>query len=267
MFAEEPSAKVVLSAPLVEWKQEIEAARPGRLVVARIHHDAQRNAVMLPRDIDRRPVLVRYFRNPSFVREFLATHAMNLNHQGPEGRIYFVLLNMARAAEWGEHEEAVLAHEFGHVWLFARHFPFPEYQGQADSCAAIVGGDAVQHIVIRAEMRRRGIQFLPYWIANLEKTLAALEGDASLESLPRCRRLSQVSVWLDVRMGLPAEEWPLRDRLIAALTRRFPDLEPAVDDLYSMLAGQNVHEYEIHEQVLKKALLRVYALFDTLAGQ
>ena len=264
----EPSAAVDLSEPLAQWKKEIEAIGWGKVIPVRVCTDRERNQVVLPRDAGQRPILRRYFQNENFLREFIATHAMNINYKGIEGRFHFILLNMARAADWGDYEDAVLAHEFGHVWLYAQNYPFPAYEGRADSCAGILAGDAVQHILIREEIRRRQIPYLPYWIGNLERALVVLEGDEgnTLEDVPVCRLLAELVQWLDVRMGLSPETWDKYDRFLAAMERRYAELKPRVDELYEVLHEANVHDQDVHLRVLREVLVRMYALADSLAA-
>ncbi|MCW5980854.1 MAG: hypothetical protein KIT09_22425 [Bryobacteraceae bacterium] len=259
----DPSAAVDLSPSLAEWKRQIEETGSGKLILARIYTDVEQNRIVIPADAEQRRVLIRYFLNPAFVDEFVEMHAANLNHSGPEGSLHFILLNMARAAEWGEHEEAVLGHEFGHVWLHATGYPFPVYEGGADSCVSIQAGDAVQHVVIRAEMDRRGIVYRHYWTANLERLLDAIEGGgvAPATALPVCRAAAQVVLWLDARLGLTPESWDRYDDLIAALDRSFPELKSEVDALEALIRGRDVAEPAAHLEVLRQALVEMYRFF------
>jgi len=264
----ELSGAVPLNARLSQWKQQIEAVRSSKVVLARIYTDEERNEILLPDDVEERPLLRQYFLNPAFVAEFVHMHAATLTHQQGARWIHFVLLNMARSREWGEQEEAVIAHEFGHIWLFVNNYPAPAFQGGADSCVAVQAGDAVQHALIRDELRRRDIDFHPYWIGNLRTQLEALEtaGPQAFSSLPVCRRLAVLTQWVDVLLGLSAESWPDYDRYQAAMAEAFPDLKEAATAIAGMLEGVDLAEVEAYTAALKAVLLRMWSLAQSLSG-
>lgn len=262
------SAAVVLSGPLAEWKQEIEETGKGKVILARVYTDRQRNLIFLPKDAEQRPILRRYFLNENFVGEFVATEAMNINYEGVEGKFHFILLNMARAADWGNHEDAVLAHELGHVWLYALHYPVPVYEGEPDSCVVILAGDAVQHILIRKEVRQRKIPFQDSWISKLETALDAMEDSEpqSSKAIPVCRLVTQLVLWLDVRLGLSPEAWDKYDLFLEAMERSYAELRPQVDWLCELLLAADVSDPDVHLQVLQEVLVRMYAFADSLAA-
>jgi len=261
-WATERSGAVQLTERLSRWKQEIEAVRAGKVVLARIYTDKERNEILLPDDVDERPLLREYFLNPAFVAEFVHMHAANLTLKRGARWIHFVLLNMARAGEWGDEEEAVIAHEFGHIWLFVNNYPAPAFQGGANSCVAIQAGDAVQHVLIREEMRRRGIDFRPYWINNLRTQLEALEaaGSEAFGSLPLCRRMALLTQWVDVLLGLSAASWPDYDRYQAAMARAFPDLKEEAAAIAGALEGVELADLEAYTGALKTVLERMWSL-------
>lgn len=255
-----PSAAVQLSPPLAQWKEEIEAVRGSKVVLARVFTDRARNEILLPEDAGERPILRQYFLNPAFLAEFVHMHAANLNHIGDGGLIHFILLNMARAEEWAGHEDAVLAHELGHVWLFVNDYPAPAFEGRDDSCVAIQAGDAVQHVLIREEIRRRGIDFLPFWRRNLHtqlETLLAHPPDA-FTGLPLCRQVSLLTQWVDVRLGLSPETWEDYDRFSEAMARCFPRLAPAVDELAGLIGRADLRDPETYARVQRQVLVRMY---------
>lgn len=263
----EPSAAVRLSDRLAGWKAEIEAVRASKVVLARIYIDRDRNEIILPADAEERPLLRHYFFNPAFIAEFTHMHAANLTHI-EEGRlVHFVLLNMARVEEWGAEEEAVIAHEFGHIWLFVNDYPAPAFEGRSDSCVAIQAGDAVQHVLIRDQMRRRGIDFNPYWVRNLRVQLEALEnvGPEAFRSLPVCRQMAMLTQWVDVRLGLSAERWEDYDRYEAAMERSFPHLKEPAAEIARMLEGAGLSEPEAYTAALRAVLLKMSALAATLS--
>lgn len=263
----EPSAAVRLSERLAEWKAEIEAVRASRVVLARIYTDRERNEIILPADADERPLLRQYFLNPAFLAEFVHMHAANLTHIEQDRLVHFVLLNMARAEEWGAEEEAVIAHEFGHIWLFVNNYPAPAFEGRSDSCVAIQAGDAVQHVLIRDQMRRRGIDFNPYWVRNLRVQLEALEnaGPEAFRSLPVCRQVAMLTQWVDVRLGLSAESWEEFDRYEAAMERSFPHLKEPAAEIAGMLEGAELSEPEAYTAALRAVLLKMSVLAAALS--
>jgi hypothetical protein len=260
------SAVVSLSAPLAQWKREIEAVRHSKVVLARIFTDQAGNEIILPQDAEERPILRQYFLNPAFIAEFVHMQAATLNYKSGGGMIHFILLNMARAEEWDDQEEAVLAHEFGHVWLFANNYPAPAFEGKADSCVAILAGDAVQHVLIREEMRRRGIDYLTYWTRNLETQLESLDGRSpdAFAQLPLCREMTLLTQWLDVRLGLSAGSWGNYGRFLEAMARSFPRLRPHVEEVERLLRGANLGDIDIYTQVLRQVLVKMYAVAESL---
>lgn len=261
-----PSATVLLSPPLAQWKEEIEAAGPGKVVLARVFTDGARNQILLPEDAGERPLLRQYFLNPAFVAEFVHMHAATVNHLGPGGPVHFILLNMARSAEWDGHEDAVLAHELGHVWLFVNNYPAPAFEGREDSCVAIQAGDAVQHVLIREEIRRRGIDLLPFWTRNLKTQLETLEAHepGDFAGLPLCRQVSLLTQWVDVRLGLSPESWKDYERFSQAMTRCFPWLAAAAGELAELLARADLRDPELYARVQLQVLARMRRLAAAL---
>jgi hypothetical protein len=252
----QPSAAIVLGPQLVEWRDEIEALGNYRVILVRIYTDDVRGVMILPRDAEERPVLATYLRNENFRREFVATHAVTVEHPGENKRLYFVLLNMAREAEWNGNEDAVLAHEFGHIWLLAQNLPAPRYEGKSDSCVSILTNDAIQHGLIREEFRRRGIDYNSYWLPMLQQSLAKMEftDPVPTEEIPTCHLLSKLVLWLDVSMGLSAETWPQRDRFLAAMERQYPILRDMVKQLSGTLEEADLTDRSEYEKTLTHVL-------------
>lgn len=259
-----PSAAVSLSPALAKWKEEIVAVRHSKVVLARVFTDRARNELILPADAAERPILRQYFLNPAFVAEFVHMHAATLNHIGAGGPMHFIVLNMARAEEWAGYEDAVLAHELGHVWLFVHNYPAPAFEGRENSCIAIQAGDAVQHVLIREEMRRRGIEFLPFWKRNLATQLETLlaHRPADFAGLPLCRLASLLTQWVDVRLGLSPQTWADYDRFSEVMTRSFPVLAPAVAEVVELLSGADLHDRDAYARVQREVLARMYRLAD-----
>jgi hypothetical protein len=265
-LAQEPSAAVPLTERLSAWKGEIERLGGGRVIPVRVHHDRARNLLVLPSDTPERAVARRYFLQPDFVAAFNAAHALTLNYDGPEGRLHFVLLNMARAAGWAGGEESLIAHEFGHAWLEARGWTRPEYGGGPSACIRIHAGDIVQHVLIRAEMSRRGYSWRDYLAPDLEETLAGLEReDRTAPPADVCRRAWRVALWIDVRLGLP--DWSGRDRFLDACERAWPDLRPLAGELSEHVAAARLDDHEEYRRLMDLVEGRMRELLEPLPGK
>ena len=202
------------------------------------------------------PALAGYLADASIRRELEAAHALTVNHEDASGRTHFILLNMARAGEWAFAEDELLAHELGHVWLAVRGFDAPVFAPGPLACLAVHAGDIPQHVLIRREMRRRGIGDSRYQIRNLATTLAALESGA-LPDLAPCQRLQLLSQWLDMRLNLDESAWhgwrPF-DRLAAD---RYPDLARHVAAVEALIRDADLTRREGYLHALRLARQRL----------
>ncbi len=249
---QEPSAAVALTERLAAWKDKIERLGGGRVIPVRVHHDRERNLLILPADAAERAVARRYFLQPEFLAGFNAAHALALNYSGPEGRLHFILLNMARAAEWIAGEESLIAHELGHAWLNARGWTLPDFEGGPSACVRIHAGDIVQHVLIRAEMSRRGFAWRDYLAPNLEETLARIERhEPSAPPAPPCQRAWQIALWVDVRLGLSTADWDRRDRFLDACGRAYPGLRALTDELCERVAAADLNDRDQYRRTLE----------------
>jgi hypothetical protein len=166
---------------------------------------------------------------------------LTVNSDGLEGKFHFIVMNMARAEEWKGAEDAVLAHEFGHIWLNVTGYPSLPYDAGPDSCLAIHAGDAVQHILIRREMDARGIPQLPYMIPNLERALKELE-KSQPAPVPRCQKLAQLALWIDVRLGLNEEQWGELPRFLDLMQKNYPELAGVAGEICEYLESKDVSD-------------------------
>lgn len=258
--AQEPSAAITLSPALAAWRSEIEASGERVVALVRVYTDGERNLLILPQDAEHRPVLRRYFLQSSFIAEFTATHGFTLNYEGPEGRIHFILLNMNRAEEWRGAEDGILAHELGHVWLAARGYPLPPFDASPRACLLIHAGDMVQHILIRQEIRRRGISYLNYWLPNLEKALRQLESEPLQAPAPACLLLAKLALRVDVALGLEDGEWQPRKSFLNAMTRRYPQLQSPAEQIGVRLAGQDLADLAVYRRELGWVIKKLEAV-------
>jgi hypothetical protein len=114
-------AQVLLSGPLLLWQSAIEKKDVSKVVLLRVEAGRQ--------PTEYRDVLSSFFMNPEFVAQYRNAQAMSINLKQPDKTLRFVLINPTLAGT-GAAEEAVIAHEFGHLWLKALHYPAP-----ATSCS------------------------------------------------------------------------------------------------------------------------------------
>jgi hypothetical protein len=254
----EVSSKVALTPALARWKADIEATGKTTVVLARVFTDANRNELVLPEDAEFRPFLRRLLSSESFVTQFVQTHAMNVNADTGLRPISAVFLNMALAADWEGQEDAVIAHELGHIWLHARGYEAVRVPGGL-SCEAVHAGDIVQHILIREQMRARRIDFLPFWIRTLESALEQMTKQSGGESgtADRCRHIARLALWVDVDLGLTDREWPRRQAMLSALRKSFPQLEGDETQIAAMLRGRNLRDYPTYRDALRAVFFRV----------
>jgi hypothetical protein len=257
-------ATVLLPPPLAKWRVEIEKRDGRRVIPVRIFTDPERNAMILPEDTEARPVLRRFFLNDDFREQLSRAHALTVNWDGIEGRFHFIVLNMALADQWKGAEDAVLAHEFGHVWLNVTGYPSLPYQPGPDSCLAIHAGDVVQHILIRQEMQDRSIPHLSYWLPNLERSLEELE-KAPSGPVPRCQKLAQLALWIDVRLGLTPETWEHLPRFLELMEKNYPELAPYAREICAYLSERDVGDREEYQRALEFSLRRFKEVFAALA--
>jgi hypothetical protein len=250
------SARVELSKPLAEWKHEIEERGKGKVVLVRVYTDREQNELILPEDTKERSVLRRFFLSETFRGQFIRTHGMNVNYDGAEGKFYFVLLNMALAKQWEGAEDAAIAHEFGHAWLAALGYASPAYPTGPESCIAVHGGDIVQHVLIREEMKRRGIAYSEYWIRNLRAALEELESEPRrrCEEIPPCRGLELLGMWVDSSLGLSTKEWTELPRFLEILRTDFPELQSYAEDLDEYLRGRDLWDRRVYRKALDYTL-------------
>ncbi len=240
---------VVLSPAMAEWQRSIEEVGKIAVVLLRLPANAQTTALTLPPETPRREVLAGYTDQIGFVSQYRGAQAMTVNYVGTDGRVSFVLINPLLAGT-GTAEEAVIAHEFGHIWLKAKRYPAPAYTGGEAACLSVHALDAVQHILIREEMERRGVNWKAPWFAALEAALRQMEGEpGAATGVSRCQTLGQVAMWVDVALG--AGDWPRRGAFLAAMRRRFPAIVPAAEEITGHLREVEVAELGRHRAALE----------------
>lgn len=230
------------------WREEIESLSAGKIVLVRVETEQPENVLRIPAEFPGRAVIARLLTQEPFVRQLVQSHALNVNYTGEEGAFHFILLNMARAADWQGREADLLAHEYGHIWLAAKGYKSPAY---ADRCLAIAAGDIVQHILVREEAARRGFDYPAFWKqthdAWLEKEAAVTEQP----SLDACQKLLLVSEWVDATLAFEEGGWANRDAYLRLLSQRHPTLQPVVEELAAWLSDADLWDHGTYQSALQ----------------
>ncbi len=264
------SARVDVSPRLREWQTEIERRGGGKLWPVRVFVDMQGGvpAYVLPDDTPQRLVLARYFGDANFRAQFVRTHAVSINYEGPEGKSSFIVLNMDRLKEMGSDEEILLSHEFGHAWLHAQGLRAPTVTPGQGTCQAIHVGDIVQHMLIREEQSRRGFVFRPGWTHDLEAAAERLKNRA-LETQPSadpCLRLERLALLVDVEAGLTDGQWEGRSAFVTRLAAGDPRLGDLAHRLARILRGYDLAESTEYYLALSTVLSATHLLFQPPNG-
>ena len=241
-------ATVSLAPSLASWKEAIEKTGKMAVVLLRLPANGETRVLALPRDLKERDALANYTDQPGFVSQYRGAQAMTVNYLGPKGRMSFVLVNPEHAGT-GAAEEAVIAHEFGHIWLKAQRYPAPAYVGGDSACLSVHALDAVQHILIREEMERRGVAWKAPWHTALGAALAQMESEPGAAARAgRCQTLGQAAMWIDVALG--AGDWPRQRDFLAAMRRRFPEMVPVAEEITAYLGSAGVEDVARHREAL-----------------
>lgn len=210
LAADPVSGRVVLGEKLAEWKKEIEASG-AKVAIARVF--VENGAYVLPPDAEAREVLMHFFGQYEFRAQFALAHALNVNIDQPQ-RLGLVILNMERLKSSQESEEAIVGHELGHIWLHQRGLRAPPLLPGALACEAIHTGDLVQHVLIRRELDRRGIEFKKAWTRDLENAYRTIAKQpvATAPAADICVRLQRLAQIVDLRLGLAEGDWENREK-------------------------------------------------------
>jgi hypothetical protein len=241
---------------LEQWRKEIEALSGAALVLVPVTTDPAANTLSIPPAFPGRPLVRRLLETEAFVVQLLRAHALTVTMNEGGAGFQFVLLNNALRADWNGDPEGLLGHEYGHLWLNASGYRSPAVAG--DPCLTTHGGDIVQHILLRDELRRRGFTYDAFWTATQQRWLAQQTGRLAID---RCGRLQLLSAWMDASLGYTAQSWPARDRFLAHLETHYPELQPTAAALQALLDGRTLWDRSLYE----RALLRVLDLLSSLA--
>ncbi|MBL8242198.1 MAG: hypothetical protein JNM66_32530 [Bryobacterales bacterium] len=248
---------LLLTGSLEQWRLEIEKTGPQTVYLLEMAPGAA-----VPEGTAHKAILEQFTENPNFQEQFAKAQALSITYQGPEGRLSFVLLNTRQTPP--EDEPYVIAHEFGHLWLKAQRYPAPAYFGGPSSCLSILAGDAVQHVLIRAEMDKRNVAWRAPWLRSLQAAMGAMEAQREPVAPERCQAVAQAVLWIDVSLGLTNDQWPERERFLATLEKQFPVIQPAARELTAGLKKENLVMKPEHHRALQTVFTRLKQMAMTL---
>jgi hypothetical protein len=183
---------------------------------------------------------------PNFVAQFVHAHALTITVRGTS----LVVLNMQRAAEWKSHEEALLAHELAHIHLNLQGYGNVQAQ---PSCLATHTTNIVQHVLVRRELRSRGIDEVPFRVRALEATREGLaSATPGAESV--CDNARRIEMWVDTALGLTDDQWPKRAEFLAMLEQKWPELASAAARLIDRLREADLSDKAVYNAALADTL-------------
>lgn len=238
---------------LPQWRREIEALTGGRIVTVPVFTDRSDNTLRIPPEFAGRSVVRSLLLKEDFVRQFMRAHALNVNYSGAEGVFHFILLNTALGEEWKGSEEALLGHEYGHIWLNAHGYRSPRYEdGEIALCVLTHAGDVVQHVLIREEARRRGFNYIRFWTRNIERWLDDDTVDPA--KFDACQKVQISAMFLDTMLALSRETWEPLDRFEARMRKVAPQTPDNVAALKDLLAGTNLWDRSLYEWALQRSI-------------
>ena len=242
------------AAHLDIWRTEIERLDQSKVIVMRVTEDTPP-----PQDPTARSILTQVFQSPGFTAQFNRAEAMSVSN----GKYHFVLINPALTRE--NNYDAVLAHELGHLFLKAQGYPSPIYQGGEAGCLSVSTGDVVQHVLIRAELDRRQIDWRSHWMENLASAADHMEKAGRTQPpAPNCQRLSQLALWIDVKLGLDPSPRNRFERFENAMAASFPELKQPAEEIAAHLAKLNLADKTVHRQALGYVFAKMQSVgFET----
>lgn len=248
----------VLPPRLEEWRKEIEAGGDSRILLARVNWDRQANTYSLPPDTPQREWFSQYLRDPEFAAQFQRVHAITASRREGDRFLFLIFLNRGLLNQWGEFEEALIAHELFHAWFIAQKYPVPRSQPGKAGCLSVATLDLVQHVVMRDELRKRGVDHAKY--QRRKRDIVVEEGarlPAGTETDP-CLRVSAVSEWVDMRLELgPDSEYE------AMAERLFPGIGAIGVEFAGYLSTRDLRDRAVHREALAFVFYRLREFWDS----
>ena len=248
---------LTLPGSLGAWANETGKLAGAPIVVIRL------KAKELPPEEPHRGIIARYRLTPSFEELFRVAQALSLNPKDPLAPFQYILINDEIAARDAAGVEGVIAHELGHLWIKSQGFATAQFVPGKAACLSVVSGDMVQHAVIRHEMDRRRIHWRPAWIRETEPALRQLEKDVGRpqDKVPVCQKLAQILLWVDVELGLTVKDWPMRDRFLELMAKRFPEAVRIAEPLADGLRNAQLLDKPVH----RASLVNVFEVLRNFA--
>lgn len=245
------AAALVLTAALASWKADIEAKSGTPVYLAVVEHNQADNTFTLDASTPHRELFTQYLTQESFLNQFSRMYSVMIHRKEPDGNSFLIMLNGAKRREWAGFEEALIAHELGHAWVKAEGYATPLFVNNRWACVSIHAGDITQHVLIRAEMERRGIDHKTFWIKSLESATQQLEAAGPPPEGERCLRVQQVAQLVDVILGLKSGEWAGRARYELDVRKNMPEVESTVNEVLNYLGKHDLTNRGEHREALK----------------
>lgn len=245
------ASAIVLTAALLSWRTDIETKSGTKLFVAVVEHDDAANTYTLDPATPNRIQFASYLKQEGFLEQFSRMYSVMIHHKEEGRNSFLVMLNGARRKEWAGNEEALIAHEFGHAWVKAEGYPTPMFVNNRWACVGIHAGDITQHVLIRAEMERRGIDHKTFWLKSLEDASNQLEAGAAPPESDRCRRVQQVAQMVDIALGLKPGEWAGQEKYEQRVHKAMPEVEGTTREVVEYMRKHNMVNRDEHREALK----------------
>ncbi|WP_321477690.1 hypothetical protein [uncultured Paludibaculum sp.] len=245
------ASAIVLTAALMSWKAEIESKSGTPVFVAVVEHDEAANTYQLAADTPNRGQFASYLKQEGFLTQFSHMYSVMIHHKDAGNNSFLVMLNGAKRKEWTGHEEALLAHEFGHAWIKAQGYPTPIFINNRWACIGIHTADIAQHVLIRAELERRGIDARTFWLKSLDEASDHLEKAGPPPEGERCLRVQMVAQLVDIALGLKPGEWAGREAFEQRVRKVMPELEGTTTDIVGYMRKHDMVNRDEHREALK----------------
>jgi hypothetical protein len=247
-----------LPPELERWKTEIEDGGRVNVRVVRVDWQAATNAFSLPAGTPEAELFARYLRDPEFLAAFQRTHALTASERVGDRYSFFIFLNRKHLEQWGPFEEALLAHELFHAWFIGQRYPVPTAQPGKAGCLSIATLDLVQHVVMRDELKRRGIDHAKY--QRRKREIAVEEGARwpGPRTSDPCLRVSAVSEWVDMQLELgPDADYN------STIRRLFPGVEEIGREIAAYLTARDLRDRDTHREALSFVFYRLRQFWET----
>ena len=239
--------------PILEsWKAEIESRSTKSIEIIRIPGDP------IP-DQDRQ-LLLSYFARPDFAENFSRAQALTFRYEIQGRSRSLILLNLPKMQQTQNSPAALIAHELGHLWLASIGLPSTLYKPGPLACLGIHYSNIVQHILIRTESDRRGIDWRPSYIRDYTAASDSLKLEPTGGPGDECLRAQRLSLIIDVITGFEPKSFPARETYLQQLAAQDPAAEALAIELIEELDSKlslNKDAYASALSAAKSAVARL----------